>query len=417
MTKSKIHYLNLLLYFFLSITLLIGFFLGEDSSGSGGFSADFNSTWPVLQLIKNGEFFNFLEYTIHFPLHYYILFFLNFIVDSKDTVRFIFTLTSLTVPYIFYQILKERYSSIEINKLFLFSQVLFLMPSLRSGAIWANTQLTALIFFMISILFFLKWHNRKLNTINKDVVLQCFFLSLAVYSRQLYAIVFIFILYLYFYKLSFKEFIKVSLIIFIFALPGFFIVFSLPRTLTLTFDLNLANSLIVNTSIISFYLIPIFFIIGLNKFKELKITDISKTDYFVFLSSLLLVIFSQLNFNYNPSLGGGFFIKSSVIAFNNLYFFFLTSFIGIIFIMLIFKEDKKSIILFILLVFGFSSYQIFQKYFEPMLLILLFSVIDFSQTKMILNKNKNIFLFQFYFLIYLILAIINDIFKITKTFV
>ena len=58
MTKSKIHYLNLLLYFFLSITLLIGYFL-RDSSGSGGFSADFNSTWPVLQLIENGEFLIF----------------------------------------------------------------------------------------------------------------------------------------------------------------------------------------------------------------------------------------------------------------------------------------------------------------------------------------------------------------------
>jgi len=80
----------------------------------------------------------------------------------------------------------------------------------------------------------------------------------------------------YFLKLSFKEFIKVSLIIFIFALPGFFIAFSLPKTLTLSFYLNLANSLIVNTSIISFYLIPIFFIIGLSKFKELKTTEINR---------------------------------------------------------------------------------------------------------------------------------------------
>ncbi len=417
MPKSKIHHLNLLLYFLLSITFFIGYFLGEDSSGSGGFIGDFYGTWPVLQLIKNGEYFNFLEYTIHFPLHYYILFFLNLVVDSQDTVRFIFTLISLTVPYIFFLILQERYSSIEINKLFFFSQVLFLMPSLRSGAIWANTQLSALIFFMISILFFLKWDNRKLNKIDKHVVLQCFFLSLAVYSRQLYAIIFIFILYLYFLKLSFKEFIKVSLIIFIFALPGFFIAFSLPKTLTLSFYLNLANSLIVNTSIISFYLIPIFFIIGLSKFKELKTTEINKTYYIVFLSSLLLVIFSHLYFNYNPSLGGGFFIKLSMIIFSNLYFFFFTAIIGIVLIMLIFKEDKKSIILFILLVFGFSSHQIFQKYYEPMMLILLFSIINFNQIKIILNNYKNIFLFHSYFLIYLILAIINDIFKITKTFV
>ena len=84
--------------------------------------------------------------------------------------------------------------------------------------------------------------------------------------------------------------------------------------------------------------------------------------------------------------------------------------------MLIFKENKNSLILFLLLIFGFSSYQIFQKYFEPMLIILLFSIIEFSKIKLILKNYKNIILFQSYFVVYLISAIINDIFKITKTF-
>ena len=416
MQKRKIHFLNLVLYFGLSTTLLIGYFLGEDSSGSGGFPVDFNSTWPVLKLIEKGEYFNFLEYTIHFPLHYYILYFFNLLVESKDAVRLLFTLISLITPYIFFLILKEKFLKTDLNKLFFLSQIIFLLLSFRSGAIWANTQLTALLFFMISIFYFLKWENQRSKLIDKNLVLQCFFLSLAVYSRQLYAIVFIYIVYIYFLKLDFKEFIKSSILIFIFSLPGIFIVLSVPRTLSLTFDFNLANSLIVNTSIISFYLIPLYFVIGLNYLQDYKKFNITKEHYSLILLSFLLVLLSSTVFNYNPSLGGGFFIKLSMIVFNNLYFFFVTSFIGIILIMLIFKENKNTLILFLLLIFGFSSYQIFQKYFEPMLIILLFSIIEFSQIKLIFKNYKNIILFQSYFIVYLISAIINDILQITKTF-
>ena len=416
MQKRKIHFLNLVLYFALSTTLLIGYFLGEDSSGSGGFPVDFNSTWPVLKLIEKGEYFNFLEYTIHFPLHYYILYFFNLLVESKDAVRLLFTLISLITPYIFFLILKEKFLKTDLNKLFFLSQIIFLLPSFRSGAIWANTQLTALLFFMISIFYFLKWENQRSKLIDKNLVLQCFFLSLAVYSRQLYAIVFIYIVYIYFLKLDFKEFIKSSILIFIFSLPGIFIVLSVPRTLSLTFDFNLANSLIVNTSIISFYLIPLYFVIGLNYLQDYKKFNITKEHYSLILLSFLLVLLSSTVFNYNPSLGGGFFIKLSMIVFNNLYFFFVTSFIGIILIMLIFRENKNTLILFLLLIFGFSSYQIFQKYFEPMLIILLFSIIEFSQIKLIFKNYKNIILFQSYFIVYLISAIINDILQITKTF-
>ena len=414
--KEKIHHLNFTLYFVLSLTVITGFYFGEDSSGSGGFIADFNNTWPIMSVIDKGEFFDFSEYTIHFPLHYYILFIINSLVDSKELVRLVFIFFSLFVPYLFFLILKEKFTNIGINKLFFFSQIIFLLPSFRSGAIWANTQITALIFFMISLIYFIKWLNLKSYLINKKLIYQCFFLSLAVYSRQLYALIFIYILYIYFLKLDLKNFIKVCSIIFIFSLPGFFLVFTAPRTLTTTFDFNLINSLVVNTSIISFYLIPIFFIGWWNYLKNLNFSFFQKKNLLIILFSFILVLFSSLNFSYNPSLGGGFFIKLSMIVFNNLIFFYLTSFLGIVFIIFLFKEDKKSMILFFLLVFGLSSYQIFQKYFEPMMIILLFSIIIFSQLNIILNDYKKIIFFKFYFLIYLLLAIVNDIFKITKSF-
>ena len=51
------------------------------------------------------------------------------------------------------------------------------------------------------------------------------------------------------------------------------------------------------------------------------------------------------------------------------------------------------------------------------MIILLFSIIIFSQLNVILNDYKKIIFLKFYFLVYLFLAIINDIFKITKSFV
>ena len=100
-----------------------------------------------------------------------------------------------------------------------------------------------------------------------------------------------------FSKADFKEFIKSSIIIFIFSLPGIFLVLSVPRTLSLTFDFNLANSLIVNTSIISFYLIPLYFVIGLNYLQDYKKFNITKEHYSLILLSFLLVLLSSTIFN------------------------------------------------------------------------------------------------------------------------
>ena len=129
------------------------------------------------------------------------------------------------------------------------------------------------------------------------------------------------------------------------------------------------------------------------------------------------MLFAAYFFDYNPSLGGGFFIKLSVLFFDNLYFFFLTSYFGLIYIYFLFKDDKESLIIFALIILGFSSYQIFQKYFEPMLVILLFTLIKNKKNTIILNNYKNILLFNLYFIIYLFSAILNDIYKITKNLI
>lgn len=414
MNKKKINAINLNLYGLFSLSVLVGFFFGEDSGGSGGFISDFYSTWPIIELINDGNFFNFSQYTIHFPLHYYIIYFLNLFLFDKESTRLAFCLVSLTVPYLFYLSLRFKFDNVDINKLFFFSLIIFFLPSFRSGAIWANTQISSLFFFLVFALFYVKWEKKISKKFNKEIFFQCFFLSCAVYSRQLYAIVFIFILYKYFYYLNFKNFLKVCSLIFFLSVPGLFLVYVSPRTLTTTLDTNLFNSFLVNNSIICFYLIPYFLLSNSEIYKKIKFKKINLQIILIF---IILIYISTLFFDYNHKLGGGFFIKLSILFFDNYFLFFLSSFLGLILIYENFKDDKTNFFLFFLLIFGFSSYQIFQKYFEPMLLILIFILIKNKQNLIILNSYKKIFLFKFYFFIYLVFALLNHFYKITKTFV
>ena len=156
----KISLLNKFLYLLLSISLFVGFYFGEDSSGSGGFINDFNNTWQLVLAFQDSLFFDFTTLTIHFPLHYIILSQIQNLIGDQYILRLIFCLISLVVPYLFYLCVKKKFDKININLLYLFSLTIFLLPSFRSGAIWANSQITALIFFLISLFFFYRLVKR-----------------------------------------------------------------------------------------------------------------------------------------------------------------------------------------------------------------------------------------------------------------
>ena len=81
----------------------------------------------------------------------------------------------------------------------------------------------------------------------------------------------------------------------------------------------------------SFYLIPFYSILH---FCEKK--NIINKDRFLELSLIsIFVIICSLYFDYNYLLGGGFFIKISMIFFDSFYFFYLTSIIGLFIVSLI----------------------------------------------------------------------------------
>lgn len=403
----RVNILNKFLYLVLGISLFIDLYFNIDAAGSGGFIKDFESTWP---LVENPLAFS-TNLDIKFPLHYYIAAIIYKIVNDKEILRLIYCILALPIPYLFFICLKIKFKKININNLFLFSLIIFLLPSFRSAAVWPNTQITGIFFFIISLFFFLKWENKsQFNKFNKELFFIIFFMSLTVYTRQLYAMIFLYFIIIFYLNLDKKNFIKTLLVVTIFALPGIIFVMFWPKILKATFEFKFYNSLLVNSSIISFYLIPFFTIIFYFK-KKIKLID--KDKLAIFLITIFVIICSYF-FDYNYLMGGGYFIKLSKILLGNFYFFYLTSIIGFFLLYLLSKENILNLILNLIIITAISAYIIFMKYFEPMFIIILFLLFKTKLTNIFLENKKYILYYNFYFLVYLCSAIANNYFLFSK---
>ena len=74
MNKNKIKLSSYLIYVLGCFTLLISFYFNIDGTGIL-LSGDFIETWPYVLKLKNSFFFDPSQWTLHFPLHYYFLWF------------------------------------------------------------------------------------------------------------------------------------------------------------------------------------------------------------------------------------------------------------------------------------------------------------------------------------------------------
>ena len=401
----------------LSLSLFISFYFNLDSIGSGGMIADFYNTWPYVELLTK-SFFSFgQEFSDITPLGYMFLSWLNFFFQDQTVVRLIFCIISILLPILFYIALKNNYDDLDRNYLLLFASLIFLFPAFRSGAVWANNSVLADIFFLAFLIFHIKWLKKNdFKKISLILFLQLFFLALCVYTRQYYAIFYLYAMYIYFQKLSLKNFLTISLIVFILAIPGFWLIFGDTRLLTTSiFSPKIYNTLLISPSIISLYLIPIFFLLYIQKSYTINLKDKNLFIPAIFFSLLILSI--SYIFDYNISKGGGFFIKISYLFFKNNFLGIITAILGLYILYTIAKENKNDAIIILLLIFAFPSRYIPQKYFEPMFFIVFFLMLNSKFPKIFLKNKKNIIFLSFYLMMYLSSAILNDIFKITKTFV
>lgn len=408
------------LIFSLSIaSLFLGFFFNEDSSGSGGFIADFKNTWGYIEALKNNLFTLPTGWTVHTPLHYILISKLSILINSELILRLVFLILSLSIPYLFFSCLKIKFPKIDKNNLIILSSIILILPAFRSSVIWLNPHSTGLIFFLAFLYFFLIWENNNFeNRISKNVLFQIFFLALAVYTRQYYAYFYLYLMIFYFFKFKFKNFFLISLLVFVLSLPGFILIYFEPKILKSTFDYNLSNTILISSSIISFYLTPIYFIFYYSKKNIFNIFNIKKISNFTNLLIIpFFVIFLSFFFDYNQKIGGGIFLKFSYLFLNNNLIFLVSSLLGLILINDLIKQNKSNIFIILIFLIGFSAYMIFQKYFEPLFFMLVFLMLKGEIIKKFMVNVKNIYILYIYFFIYFLAALNNHIFQITKSYI
>ena len=411
-TEKKILQSRLLIFFSI-LSLFVGFYFNEDSSGSGGYIADFTYTWGYVEVLKSKIFALGTQWTVHTPLHYILLSKINLIIESQYAVRIVYCFISLIIPFLFYKCLSIKFPDLNFLTKIILSSIIFILPAFRSASIWANSHGTASIFFLGFLFYFLKWKKKDNNFISKEIFFQTTFLALAVYTRQYYALIYIYLIYLYFKKLKILDFIKISIFISILSVPGFVHVYYDPKILSGTFDTNIGNTILVNSSIIGFYLIPFYLINFLSEKRTMSVNNLI-SNKIIYLPSFLIIFICTLFFDYNYTNGGGFFLKLSILIFDNSYLFLISSLIGLIMIFDLIREKKENAFLFFIFIFGFSAYIIYQKYYEPLFLFAFLFMMETNIINKIFKKESNCYYLYLFFFLYFSSAILNDYFKFTK---
>ncbi len=397
------------LIFFLSfLTLFLSLYFNEDGYGRGA-SGDFRDTWGYIEnIIKNNfKIINPLNWTLHFPLHYYIISFLHYIIGDQTYVRVLFCVISIFVPCLFIIIYKKINNNLRYEFSIILASIIFFIPGFRYTSIWANNNITSTIFFLVSIFFFYLW---KINYKKKNsfyfILFQITFLMLACYTRQYYCVFFFYFFYYYLKKINNYNLFVILVFTFFLSIPGFLYVYYYPELFTkLSVSTKFSNSLLGNSSMLSIYFIPILLI---NFFLNKKIFAL-KEVLFVSIFSFLITLILSLNFDDYNWLGGGiiFFISNNILK--NNFLFYCSSALSIAVLLFIAKENIPNLILVMILLFTFSGNAVYQRYFEPLFYIIYFLLVN-SKTSLIFKKNINsIYLLFVFYLIYYSCALLSVI--------
>ena len=161
---------------------------------------------------------------------------------------------------------------------------------------------------------------------------------------------------------------------------------------------DLIFSILIFTSLFFFYAIPIF----VNNFKNFNYFEyMIKKKWIIFLlliSFLIISIFYQIPV---IEFGGGIFYKiSSLINLNFLYFF---SFLGLFLLIELNDHKVENYLIWVILILSFPFIFIYQKYFDPLIYILLFGLIQTKKIdNLILNKKISLKIIYFYYSIFLV---------------
>jgi hypothetical protein len=393
-------YLILILYF----SLIIGFFLNENTLG--GSISDYINQKTISKKFSENFTNTLLNYDKephrHSPLLIIILAIFEKFNINDVIIRLINLHFLLLIIYFFKKCLEVKFNYINKKIINIISLLILISPTFRSLSIWPDSRLYGILFFTISILYYLKFLESKVRKIKyKYAILNTIFLAIASYFSPNFCIFVLFFIF-YFTKYFFNT--RLIYILFciniILALPAIYYVFFLKIYFFLTpatneinkfIIFNPANKILLISSIFLFHYLPIFFFVKSN-FKELK------KYFFIILPIFFISIFY---FNYsNNFTGGGIFFKASNIIMNNNYLFYAFSLIGLLLLCHLSYKNFNNFFLIVLIFFNNPQLEVYHKYYDPMLLILFFTLFDLNIKRFLLESRVLIlYLFNSLFLI------------------
>ena len=407
---------HILICFFLILSIYLGFFLGENITlgpkldfehalaGANHFGKDFINTFLNFDTALD----EIGAATRISPLYLIIIFFLNKIFISVDLVRFFLMNIIMLNQLFFYKSLKLIFKdNVDKKYLLILSCILYLSPSFRSNAIWPESAMLGLLFFLISIYFYLKFKShRKI----KYSFLNILFLAIASYIRPSFCLFGIFFYYEFFmYFLKNKNFLKnifyITVLNFFLAFPAFYYVFILDVFFIDEggLSMNYFNKIPIITSIVFFHMIPILI------YKKFNLNFNYKFDLGLFLIIILSLTLIIKNFNYDINLSGGGIIlhASNYLLGNNILFFFSFP-VSMYFLIktFIFKNYNNSILILILIIMT-PQYHIFHKYYDPLVIILCFTLFNLEVKYDFFQKNRYLFILYSFYIFYYFVHYIN----------
>ena len=409
-SDKNIYKKEIVFFLILYTSLIISFFLGENSTG--GAIGDYINQKRASQAFASEFLKTLFEYdtygTRHSPILIIFLSLFEKIKLPDIFIRLIHLHLALFLPFIFYKCLSVKFKEIDKKILFFLSCLIFLSPTFRSLAIWPDSRLLGLILFVISIYYFLKFEESK-NF--KFAIYNVIFLALSAYLSPNFSVfsIFFFTKFVLNYGILSKKIFSIVTINFVLALPIFYYIFVLDVNFLLKtaaigigedekiiFN-NLFNDILITFSIIFFYLIPFIFL------KIIRIENIFNFKKILISILIFLICVFYFDYNYFYS-GGGIFFKVSNFFFDNNYLFFLISFFAILFTYTLISEKYFNILLFVIIILNNPQYTIYHKYFDPFLLIAFFTIFSFNIDLKKIFQVKNYLLVFTYFLFFLFIS-------------
>ena len=405
----------ILIYLICYLSLIFGFFFNEDFAF--GFIRDYLLHLRHIYIFDESIVKGFLSYEEekipHSPIFMLYMYFIENFSQNNNFAKLINLHLCLFIPYFFYKALKIKYKNNFNSYFFLIPVLLFLSPYFRSGSIWIDDNLFAIIFFSISIYYFInfQFEDRSL----KFVFLNTIFFALACYMRPIYCLFGFYFFLSYFNNLEQKSHLLYYIILnILLSLPAFYYVFILEINEWFQqhlFRENIITFFALSSSVLFFYFFPyIFYFI-----KENKIKKFTKLDFFIGFGYFVLLL---LFFDYSLPYSGGIFYRIfNLITDSNLLFYFFSMISLMLFLKFILsnKEIDKNIndilLIFILVIFEFDGI-IYHETYDPLLYLLIFLIFkNNSINNFIINIDfkKYSFLFIFSLGFYLL--------SIIKTFI